>query len=62
MHTKKKQKKTYPSQSSCNPLDAIIIPMCTKPRACSKFRAAKPTQQISRLAKPARHLVIQMQI
>ena len=47
MHTKK-QKKTYPSQDSCNPLDAIIVfPVHKTTRPLPKFRAAKPTQQIA---------------
>ena len=47
MHTKN-QKKTYPSQSSCNPLDAIILSHVHKTtRPLPKFRAAKPTQQIA---------------
>ena len=47
MHTKN-QKKTYPSQSSCNPLDAIIVSHVHKTtRPLPKFRAAKPTQQIA---------------
>ena len=47
MHTKKPQK-TYPSQSSCNPLDAIIVSHVHKTtRPLKKFRAAKPTQQIA---------------
>ena len=41
-------KKTYPSQSSCNPLDAIIVSHVHKTtRPLPKFRAAKPTQQIA---------------
>ena len=44
----KKPKKIYPSQSSCNPLDAIIVSHVHKtPRLLPKFRAAKPTQQIA---------------
>ena len=47
MHTKN-QKKTYPSQSRCNPLDAIIVSHVYKtPRPLPKFRATKPTQQIA---------------
>ena len=46
MHTK--TKKTYPSQSSCNPLDAIIVSHVHKTtRPLQKFRGAKPTQQIA---------------
>ena len=47
MHTKKQ--KTYPSQSSCNPLDdAIIVSHVHKTtHPLPKFRAAKPTQQIA---------------
>ena len=42
------QKKTYPTQSSCNPLDAIIVSHVHKTtRPLPKFRAAKPTQQIA---------------
>ena len=42
----KKPKKTYPSQSSCNPLDAIIVSHVHKTtRPLPKFRAAKPTQK-----------------
>ena len=41
-------KKTYPSQSRCNPLDAIIVSHVYKtPRPLAKFRATKPTQQIA---------------
>ena len=48
IHTKENKKKTFPSQSSCNPLDAILLfPMCKKPQPVTKFRAAKPTQQIA---------------
>ena len=44
----KKTKKTYPSQSRCNPLDAIIVSHVYKtPRPLPKFRATKPTQQIA---------------
>ena len=47
MHTKN-AKKTYPSQSSCNPLDAIIVSHVHKTtRPLPKFRAAKQTQQIT---------------
>ena len=47
MHTKK-TKKTYPSQGSRNPLDAIIVSHLHKTtRPLPKFRAAKPTQQIA---------------
>ena len=47
MHTKP-PKKTYPSQDSCNPLDAIIVsPVHKTTRPLPKFRAAKPTQQIA---------------
>ena len=47
MHTIN-QKKTYPSQSSCNPLDAIIVSHVHKTtRPLPKSRAAKPTQQIA---------------
>ena len=47
MHTKDKKKGT-PSQSSCNPLDAIIVSHVHKTtRSLPKFRVAKPTQQIS---------------
>ena len=48
MHTKNPQK-TYPSQSSCNPLDAIIVSIYVHKttRPLPKFRAAKPTQQIA---------------
>ena len=47
MHTKNPQK-TYPSQSSCNPLDAIIASHVHKTtRPLPKFRAAKQTQQIA---------------
>ena len=47
MHTKNPQK-TYPSQSSCNPLDAIFVSHVHKTtRPLPKFRAAKPTQQIA---------------
>ena len=47
MHTKK-PKKTYPSQSSCNPLDAIIVSHVHKTTPpLPKFRAAKPTEQIA---------------
>ena len=47
MH-KKPQKKTFPSQSSCNPLDTIIVSHVDKTtRPLPKFRAAKPTQQIA---------------
>ena len=46
MHTNN-PKKTYPSQSSCNPLDAIIVSHVHKTtrHALPKFLAAKPTQQ-----------------
>ena len=47
----KKQKKTHPSESSCNPLDAILLfPMCTKPRG--RYQNSVPPNQrnISRLA------------
>ena len=49
MHTKTRTKKTYPSQSSCNPLDAIIVSHVHKltTRPLPKFRAAKQTQQIA---------------
>ena len=44
----RKQKKTYPSQRSCNPLDAIIVSHVHKTtRPLPKFRAAKPTQKIA---------------
>ena len=47
MHTKN-PKKTYPSQSRCHPLDAIIVSHVHKTtRLLPKFRAAKPTQQIA---------------
>ena len=47
MHTKK-TKKIYPSQSSCNTLDAIIVSHVHKTtRPLPKLRAAKPTQQIA---------------
>ena len=47
MHTKN-PKKTYPSQSSCNPLDVIIVSHVHKTtRPLPKCRAAKPTQQIA---------------
>ena len=47
-HAHKKQKKTYPSQSSCNPLDTIIVSHVYKTtRPLPKFRAAKPTQQVA---------------
>ena len=47
MH-KKNQKKIYPSKSSCNPLDAIIVSNVHKTtRRLPKLRAAKPTQQIA---------------
>ena len=47
MHTKR-PKKTCPSQSSYNPLDAIIVSHVHKTtRPLPKFRAAKPTQQIA---------------
>ena len=47
MHTKT-PKKTFPSQSSCNPLDAIIFSHVHKTtRPLPKFRAPKPTQQIA---------------
>ena len=47
MHTKNPQK-TYPSQSSCNSLDAIIVSHMQKTtRPLPKFRPAKPTQQIA---------------
>ena len=61
MHTK--TKKTYPSQSSCNPLDAIIVSHVQKTtRPLPKFRAAKPTQQIAsrsnctNLSSPISHI------
>ena len=42
------QKKTYPSQSSCKPLDAIIVSHVYKTtRSLPKFLATKPTQQIA---------------
>ena len=54
MHTKK-QKKTYPSQSSCNPLDAINVSHVHKTtRPLPKFRAAKPTQQIASSSEASR--------
>ena len=44
----RKTKKKYPSQSSCNPLDATIVSHVHKnTRPLTKFRVAKPTQQIS---------------
>ena len=46
MHTKN-PKKTFPSQSSCNPLDAIVSHVHKTTRPLPKFRAAKPTQQIA---------------
>ena len=47
-HAHKKTKKSYPSQSSCNPLDAIIVSHVHKTtRPLPKFRAAKPTQQVA---------------
>ena len=47
-HAHKKTKKTYPSQSSCNPLDAIIVCHAYKTtRPLPIFRAAKPTQQVA---------------
>ena len=47
-HAHKKTKKTYPSQNSCNPLDAIIVSHVYKTtRPLPKFRAAKPTQQVA---------------
>ena len=50
-HAHKKTKKKYPSQSSCNPLDAIIVSHVHKTmRPLPKFRAAKPTQQVARFA------------
>ena len=53
----KKQKKTYPSQSSCNPFDAIIVSHAYKtPRPLPKFRAAKPTQQIATRRSNCTHL------
>ena len=42
----KKPKKTYPSQSSCNPLDAIIVSMCTKSRA--RYQNSEPLNQRNR--------------
>ena len=48
MHTKKNKKERYPSQSSCNPLDAIIVSHVHKTtRPLPKLRAAKPTQHIA---------------
>ena len=47
MH-RKTPKRAYPSQSSCNPLDVIIVSHVHKTtRPLPKFRAAKPTQQIA---------------
>ena len=47
MHTKT-QKKTYPSQDSCNPLEAIIVsPVHKTTRPLPKFPVAKPTRQIA---------------
>ena len=55
MHTKNHQK-TYPSQGSCNPLDAIIVSHVHKTtRPLPKFRAAKPTQQIATLEQIELH-------
>ena len=43
----KKQKKTHPSESSCNPLDAILLfPMCTKPRG--RYQNSVPPNQRNR--------------
>ena len=48
MHTNPPPPKKYPSQSSCNPLDAIIVSHVHKTtRPLPKFRAAKPMQQIA---------------
>ena len=46
----KNTKKTYPSQSSCNPLDVIIVSHVHKltTRPLPKFRAAKQTQLTDR--------------
>ena len=47
MHTKENKKKTFPSQSSCNPLDAILLfPMCKKPRA--RYQNSEPPNQRNR--------------
>ena len=47
-HAHKKNKKIYPSQSSCNPLDATIVSHVYKTtRPLPKFRAAKATQQVA---------------
>ena len=47
MH-RKNPKRAYPPQSSCNPLDAIIVSHVHKTtRPLPKFRVAKPTQQIA---------------
>ena len=44
----KTPKKTYPSQDSRNPLDAIIVtPVHKTTLPLPKFRAAKPTQHIA---------------
>ena len=47
MH-RKPPKRAYLSQRCCNPLDAIIVSHVHKTtRPLTKFRAAKPTQQIA---------------
>ena len=62
MHTKKQKKHTPPKAAAIR-LTLLLFPMCTKPRA--RYQNSEPPNQRNRsraVAKPARHLVMQMQI
>ena len=63
MHTKKKTKKYSPPKAAAFRLTLLLFPMCTIPRA--RYKNSEPPKQRNRsraVAKPARHLVMQMQI
>ena len=61
MHTKKNKNKTYLSQSSCNPLDAIIVSHVHKTtRPLPKFRAANQSKctHLKEISPPQYHIYI----
>ena len=63
MHTKKTPKKHTPPKAAAIRLTLLMFPMCTKPRA--RYQNSEPPNQRNRsqaVGKPARNLVMQMQI
>ena len=63
MHTKKPPKKHIPPKAAAIRLTLLLFPMCTKPRA--RYQNSEPPNQRNRsqaVGKPARNLVMQMQI